>query len=76
MTRDDIQEIAKIVADEIRASAIFNKWLTHAEAAKYAKVSGKTIQRWINMGLIYASRTTGSWRVDRESIDDFFNDEA
>ena len=75
MNREDVQEIARIVAQEVKAMGVFNKWLTFEEACGYAKVSPNTLRKWINKGLIYASKTTGDWRVDRQSIDDFFNEE-
>ena len=73
MDIQDVKAIAKMVAEEINAASIFNKWLTFNEACQYAKVSQNTMRRWINDGLIYATRTTGGWRIDRESIDDYFN---
>lgn len=73
MERTEIRKIAKIIAEELQVAAIWNKWLTLKEACQYAKVSPNTIRRWIDEGLIYATKTTGAWRIDRESIDDFFN---
>ena len=73
MERADIQAIAKVVAEEIKAHAIWNKWMTLDEACGYAKVSRNTLRRWIDKGLIYGTKTTGDWRIDRESIDDYFN---
>ena len=73
MEYNDLKTIARIVADEINAASIFNKWMTLNEACQYAKVSPNTMRRWINRGLVYATKTTGDWRIDRESIDDYFN---
>lgn len=70
-----MRKIAKIIAEEIQMAALWNKWLTFEEARKYAKVSRNTLRRWIDEGLIYASKTTGEWRIDRETIDDFFSSE-
>jgi len=75
MNHGDMQKLAQMVADELKASALFNKWLTFEEGQQYAKVSPNTLRKWINKGYIYASKTTGAWRIDRESIDDFFNSE-
>ena len=49
------------------------RWLKFSSACKYADISPNTLRKWINKGLIYGTKTTGEWRVDRESIDDFFN---
>lgn len=75
MEHSEIRKIAKIIAEEIQMAALWNKWLTLEEARKYAKVSRNTLRRWIDEGLIYASKTTGEWRIDRETIDDFFSSE-
>jgi hypothetical protein len=78
MTSTDIitlpEAILKIVTERMAAESVNGKWLTVTEAMRYAKVkSRKTILAWINEGLIYAFRRTGSWIIDRESIEKFYN---
>jgi len=49
------------------------RWLTMKEAKLYAKVrSVNTIKKWISEGYIYAHKRTGSWIIDRQSIDDWY----
>jgi hypothetical protein len=49
------------------------RWLTLKEAMTYAKVkSPNTIKKWIAEGYIYANKRTGSWIIDRQSIDDWY----
>jgi len=44
-----------------------------SEAAKYASLDRKTIKRMLMEGLLRGDRTPGGhWRVDRESIDEYF----
>ena len=73
MTRAELRYIANMVVDEIRACGLYGKWLTFKQAQEYAEVSPNTLRKWINQGYIYATKPTGDWRIDRESIDDFFN---
>jgi excisionase family DNA binding protein len=47
-------------------------WLTINEAAKYARVSGRTIRNWMKGGLKY-SRIGGLVRIDSIWIDEFLN---
>ena len=50
------------------------KWLRVKEAAKYASLSPRTIKRMLEMGQLRGDRTPGGhWRVDKESIDDWFS---
>jgi len=50
-----------------------DRWLTIQEAMDYSRVKNrKTIMKWISLGLIYAHKRTGSWIVDKESIDKWF----
>ena len=49
------------------------RWLTMKEAMTYAKVkSVNPIRKWIVEGHIYAHKRTGSWIIDRQSIDDWY----
>lgn len=73
MEYKEIQAIARLVAQEIKAHAIWNKWMTVKEACDYAKVSRNTMMRWVNRGYVYGTKTTGDWRIDRESLDAYFN---
>jgi hypothetical protein len=76
ISRPDIAAIAEIVSREVQgnlAALSAGRWLTLPEAMKYAKVkSPNTIRKWIAEGYIYASKRTGQWIVDKESIDDWF----
>ena len=68
------EAIFKAVSDCTAAEPVYSKWLTVTEAMLYAQVkSRKTILSWINEGYIYAFRRTGSWVIDRESIDNWYN---
>jgi Na+/H+ antiporter NhaA len=78
MTDTDIatlsDSILKVVSARMAAESVYSKWLTVSEAMRYAEVkSRKTILAWINEGYIYAFRRTGSWVIDRESIDSWYN---
>jgi hypothetical protein len=76
ISRPDIAAIAEIVSREVQnnlAALSVGRWLTLPEAMMYARVkSPNTIRKWIDKGYIYASKRTGQWVVDRESIDDWF----
>jgi excisionase family DNA binding protein len=48
------------------------EWLTIHEAAKYAKVSERTIRNWMKGGLKY-SRIGGLVRIDSMWIDEYLN---
>ena len=63
-----------IVREEANATPMpIGRWLTLKEAMTYAKVkSVNTIKKWIAEGYIYAHKRTGSWIVDRQSIDDWY----
>jgi hypothetical protein len=63
-----------IVREEANATPMpIGRWLTMKEAMTYAKVkSVNTIKKWITEGYIYAHKRTGSWIVDRQSIDDWY----
>ena len=73
MNRQEIKSVASLLAEEIKGHFVWGKWLSVKRACLYADVSPNTMRRWINEGLVYASKTTGEYRVDRESIDDFMN---
>lgn len=76
LTNTEISQIAKIVAEEILKALNYQKlpvkWLTFEEAMAYSKVKSRTtFRKWIDEGEILANKKGGTWRVDRESIDDF-----
>lgn len=75
LTHTEMETIAKLMAERILAERpIVGRWLTIEEAMAYAKVKSRmTITAWINKGYIYAHKRTGSWIVDRETIDDWFS---
>lgn len=53
-----------------------SRWLTPKQAGEIANLSEKTIRRMLNDGRLRGDRTTdgdhGHWRVDPESIDEWF----
>lgn len=77
LSHTDIASLAEFIAEQVKidilSTVTIGRWLTLQEAMKYAKVkSVNTIRNWINEGYIYAHKRSGSWIVDRESIDDWF----
>jgi len=66
--------IAARVADMLMLP--HKRWLSISEAMAYAGVSSReTIRKWINKGYIYGFKRSGSWIVDRKSIDDWYESE-
>ena len=63
-----------IIREEANATPMpIGRWPTLKEAMRYSRVkSVNTIKKWITEGHIYAHKRTGSWIVDRQSIDDWF----
>ena len=63
-----------IIHEEANATPMpIGRWLTMKEAMTYAKVkSVNPIKKWIVEGYIYAHKRTGSWIIDRQSIDDWY----
>ncbi|MCL1882547.1 MAG: helix-turn-helix domain-containing protein [Defluviitaleaceae bacterium] len=45
--------------------------LTIHEAAKYLKISGKTIRRLISNKLLVASKVGNTWRIRKSDIDSY-----
>jgi len=74
LNRTDIETIAGLIAERVMASKPpIGRWLSIDEAMVYAKIKSRsTIMVWINRGYIYAHKRTGSWIVDRESIDKWY----
>lgn len=80
LTRTDLETIATILAgmlrEQLRAEPYMpriSKGAKMHEAMKYARVSRNTLRKWIENGDVYASKRTGEWIVDLDSIDDFYN---
>jgi len=61
------------VTPRSRGSSAGTELLSTGEAAKELGVSGKTVLRWINDGLLLArrTRTGGQYRVDRATLERF-----
>jgi excisionase family DNA binding protein len=61
------------VTPRARATSASTDLLSTGEAAKELGVSGKTVLRWINEGLLPARRTRagGQYRVDRAALERF-----
>lgn len=52
---------------------MISRWLTLKQACKYANLSKKTILKMIEDGHLQGDTTPGGqWRVDRLSIDEYF----
>jgi len=69
----DINQLSELIARKINPSMLPRRWLTLAEAKSYANIkSTTTIMKWIDAGVIYASKRTGQWIVDRDSIDQWY----
>lgn len=71
----ELQEIARLVATDIKQDLAMTpgKWLTLKEAMEYARVnSPNTIKDWIKAHRIYGFKRSGSWIVDRDSIDRWY----
>ena len=43
------------------------------EAVEYARIkTEKTMKKWLDEGHVYGFKRSGSWIIDRQSIDDWF----
>jgi len=76
-THSEIEYLADVVAIKVAeimtANQVHGRWLTLDEAKTYARVKSiNTIKKWIDEGYIYAFKSTGNWKVDRKSIDVYF----
>jgi excisionase family DNA binding protein len=77
LTNTELDAIATLLAsrisDILSAQKPITRWLSVKQAKEYSGVkSDNTIRKWITEGYIHANRTTGEWKIDRESIDDWF----
>ena len=65
-------QLASRIIDIMESKKPTMRWLTVKQAKEYAGLkSDNTIRKWIVAGHIHANKTTGEWRIDRESIDDW-----
>ena len=78
LNHSDIEAIADLVAKRVLAAQPqAGRWMTVEEAMAYTRVkSVKTIRMWIKEGYINANKRTGTWIIDRESIDDWFKSDG
>ncbi len=77
LTHNDIKTLAALIAEEvgeiIATEKITGRWLSLSEAKEYGKAkSSNTIKKWIEEGFIYGFKRSGSWIIDKNSIDDWF----
>jgi excisionase family DNA binding protein len=61
------------VTPQARKSTAKTQWLSTGEAAEELAVTGKTVLRWIEKGLLPARRIRagGQYRIDREVVERF-----
>lgn len=53
---------------------MLQRYLSIRNAAKYSGLSRKTLYKMLEEGDLNGERTPGGhWRIDRESIDDYFD---
>jgi len=65
------KRIKRIKLDE--PSLSYLKWLKLPEACRYARMSKNTLKKYIQLGRFSGERLeSGQWRINRESIDDYF----
>ena len=66
----------KALAEELKRIILIEpigRWLTMEEAVKYAGIkTKKTMKKWLDEGYIYGHKRSGSWIIDRQSIDDWY----
>jgi hypothetical protein len=69
----DIEAIAKRVAELLGTPSDSRRWLTVDEALRYSGIKSRTtLMKWVNEGYIDASKRTGQWIIDKQSIDDWY----
>ena len=77
LDKKQIALIAEIVAEKLNEhfqDAPVGRWLTMPQALEYAKLkTEKTMRMWIKRGYIYGFKRSGSWIIDRQSIDDWYS---
>ena len=58
----------------LSAKDIIQRYLSTGQAAEYSGLNRKTLYKMLEEGDLNGERTPGGhWRIDRESIDDFFD---
>ena len=77
LDKKQIELIAEIVAERLKEqfqAAPVGRWLTMPQALEYAKLkTEKTMRMWIKKGYIYGFKRSGTWIIDRQSIDDWYS---
>ena len=80
LNHSEIQEVSNAVAEQV-FSCLSQKmtpgrWLTMSQALDYAKIKSKnTMLKWVKEGLVYGFRRSGTWIIDRDSIDKWYTSE-
>lgn len=80
LSNPEIQEVSYAIAEQVFSCLSWkmapSRWLTMPEALEYARVRSKTTMlKWLNEGLIYGFKRSGTWIIDRESIDQWYTSE-
>ena len=77
LDKKQIELIAEIVAKKLNEhfqDAPVGRWLTMPQALEYARLkTEKTMRMWIKRGYIYGFKRSGTWIIDRQSIDDWYS---
>ena len=77
INKKQIELIAEIVAEKLNEhfqDAPVGRWLTMPQALEYARLkTEKTMRMWIKRGYIYGFKRSGTWIIDRQSIDDWYS---
>ena len=77
LEKKQIELIAEIVAEKLYEhfqDTPVGRWLTMPQALTYAKLkSEKTMRMWIKKGYVYGFKRSGTWIIDRQSIDDWYS---
>jgi len=70
----DIEALAQLLAPKIleEVARLQKRWLSLQEAKDLLDIRAtNTMMKLINEGRIYATKRTGKWLVDRQSIDNW-----
>ncbi len=73
MTRSDLKILAENLAAEISARIHVPRWLDIKQACQYANIKRDTLMKWVDEGYVYGHKRSGKWIIDRDSIDNFYN---
>lgn len=80
LNHSEIQEVSNAVAEQV-FSCLSQKmapgrWLTMSQALDYARIKSKnTMLKWVKEGLVYGFKRSGTWIIDRDSIDKWYTSE-